>query len=163
MPQASCSMAGPAKAPLKPATSSRLRSFASPRSILRTTLTVGNEGEGMGGQVASVLEMGKSGSFVPWYSCCLLGRKKTYNYLAVGSPTRLQGPTTSKDTHPFRLGPHGGLGSMEITAYSCAPAKLRAAGAARLVECRELGSSEAACRGSLPGLAAWSLGSSSEC
>lgn len=50
MPQASCFTAGPAKAPLKPATSSHLRIFASPRSILRTTLTVGNEGEGMGGR-----------------------------------------------------------------------------------------------------------------
>lgn len=52
---------------------------------------------------------------------------------------------------------------METTASSCAPAKLRAAGAARLVECRELGSLEAACHGSLPGLTAWSLDSSSEC
>lgn len=107
--------------------------------------------------------MGQSGSIVPWYSCCLLGRKKSYKYLALDCPTRLQGPTASKNTHPFCLGPHGGLGSMETTASSCAPAKLRAAGAAHLVECRELGSLEAACHGSLPGLAAWSLDSSSEC
>lgn len=45
MPQASCSMAGPVKAPLKCATSSHLRTFASPRNISQTILTVGREGE----------------------------------------------------------------------------------------------------------------------
>lgn len=48
MPQASCSTAGPARAPSKRATSSHLRTFASPRSILQTILTAGNEGEGAG-------------------------------------------------------------------------------------------------------------------
>ena len=54
MPQVSCFMAGPGKAPLKHATSSHLRTFASPRSILQTILTAGNEGEGAGRSVASV-------------------------------------------------------------------------------------------------------------
>lgn len=47
MPQASCSMAGPGKVPLKPAISSHLRTFESPRSIWQTILTVGNGGEGV--------------------------------------------------------------------------------------------------------------------
>lgn len=49
---------------------------------------------------------------------------------------------------------------METTASSYAPASWRAAGAVHLMECRELGSWEAAYHGT--GLAAWSLGSSSE-
>lgn len=47
MPRASCFTAGPGKAPSKLATSSHLRTSASPRSISPTILTVGNEGEGV--------------------------------------------------------------------------------------------------------------------
>lgn len=50
-----------------------------------------------------------------------------------------------KDTLPFRPGPREGLGSMETTASSCAPASLRAAGAVHLTEGSGLGSWEAAC------------------
>lgn len=51
MPPASCSMSEPGKAPLKPDTSSHLKTSASPRSISQTILTVGNEGEGGEGEV----------------------------------------------------------------------------------------------------------------
>lgn len=44
MLRASCFTAGPGKAPLKLATSSHLRTSASPRSIWQTILIVGNEG-----------------------------------------------------------------------------------------------------------------------
>ena len=63
MPRLSCSMAGAGKVPLKPATSSRLRTFVSPKSIWQTILTVGNGGEGLedGWPVCS-LEAGDGGS-----------------------------------------------------------------------------------------------------
>lgn len=48
MPRVSCSMAGPVKVPLKRATSSHLRTSASPRNISQTILTAGREGEGWG-------------------------------------------------------------------------------------------------------------------
>lgn len=82
MPQASCFTAEPEKVLLKPATSSRLRTSAFPRSILQTILMVENEG------------------------------------------------------------PQGGLGSMETAASSCAPALLESSRGVRLVERRQLGSSE---------------------
>lgn len=54
MPPANCSMSEPGKAPLKPDTSSHLKTSASPRSISQTILTIGNEGEGGEGKLASV-------------------------------------------------------------------------------------------------------------
>lgn len=77
--------------------------------------------------------------------------------------TGLRGPMVGKDTPSFCPGPHEGLGSTETTASSCAPASFRAAGAAGLMECRELGSWEVACRGGHPGPKARSLDSSSDC
>lgn len=47
-------MSGPGKGPLKPDTSSHLKISASHRSISQTILTVGNEGEGDEGKLASV-------------------------------------------------------------------------------------------------------------
>lgn len=80
-----------------------------------------------------------------------------------GLPQLAAGPAAAaKDSLPFHPGPHEGLGSMETTASSCAPASQRAAGAEHPAECRELGSWEAACRGRPPGPAAWRLGPSSE-
>lgn len=65
-PRASCSMAGPGKAPLKLATSSHLRIFASPRSILRTILTVGSEGEGMERRGAGQTGRSGPGVIIAW-------------------------------------------------------------------------------------------------
>lgn len=165
MPPTSCFMAGPGKAPLKPATSSHLRTSASPRSISQTTLTVGSEGEGGRGEGGQCAVWRRGAGFRKTSWVLLLQHLSWIEELCVvlGCPVGLPGPTTSKDTLPFCAGPQGGLGSMETTASSCVPAWLRAAGAARLVGCLGLGFVEAACHGGLPGLAAWSLDSSSQC
>lgn len=129
-PRASCSTAEPAKVPLKPATSSLLRTSAFPRSISQTTLTVENEGEGGRGEAGigqctrQALEPGRLPSLLSW------GRKAV---AAVGAAN----PHCQQDILPFCPG-QGGLGSMETTASSCSLRRWRVTGAVRRTECRQL-------------------------
>lgn len=131
-------MSGPGKGPLKPDTSSHLKTSASRRSISQTILTVGNEGEGDEGQVGQcgTLEEGcwsqkaqqSLGSFLLCGKAmnCLFG----LSYVAA-RPVR---------TLCFCSGPQEGLGSMETAASSHAPTLLESSSCCLPVECRELGS-----------------------
>lgn len=96
------------------------------------------------------------------FSCSWVEVFLVWLSLSWAVPLGPRGPTPGKDTL-FCPGPHEGLGSTETTASSRAPASLRAAGAACLMERRELGAWEVACGGSHPSPEAWSLDSSSDC